>query len=154
MKAQPVTKVSSGLMDLPVVRIKQQLASLICKLCNLQSFAIYFSQSLQTRCHGCLFVCLFVYLPCLPALCSLFVWRKHLLFVFFRDRCVGTNLGTWYAVQQPQTREATPASLPPNVLQALYLCPSVSFFVLFLVIYHPLVEKRKIIAQTQKLVPK
>ena len=60
---------------------------------------------------------------------------------FFRDRCVGTNLGTWYAVQQPQTREATPASLPPNVLQALYLCPSVSFFVLFLVIYHSLVEK-------------
>ena len=63
---------------------------------------------------------------------------------FFRDRCVGTNLGTWYAVQQPQTREATPASLPPNVLQALYLCPSVCFFVFlffFLVIYHSLVEK-------------
>ena len=54
-----------------------------------QSVISWFHNSFGT-CHGTISVFLFV---CL-----------------FSSSCVGTNLGTWYAVRHPQTREEPPAS--------------------------------------------
>ena len=81
----PVPKVSASLVNLPIVGVEEQLAGLIWK----KSVISWFHNSLGTY-HGTISVFLFV---CL-----------------FSSSCVGTNLGTWYAVRHPQTREEPPAS--------------------------------------------
>lgn len=79
----PVPKVSASLVNLPVVGIEEQLAGLIWNKVLFRDFTIPLA----------------------------LVMARYLFFVcLFSSSCVGTNLGTWYAVRHPQTREEPPAS--------------------------------------------